>query len=97
LDLGQVIALQAIDGSWGDVGQLCDLGHGRVAEFGILDGDVERSTISATISGVAILRTQCEERAPAWRMIELKALKWLAQRCPAFEKLIEEAVRQLSV
>jgi hypothetical protein len=96
LDLGDVTALQEIDGSWGNADELFELAKCRIAEFSALAGAKEANAIFATIVGVAILRARFQDKAPAWRMIEGKALKWLSGRCAEFEQLIDEAVRQLS-
>jgi hypothetical protein len=96
VDLGDVTALQAFDGSWGNAGQLFDLIQRRVAEFSVLSREAKRKAIFATIVGIAILRAKFAEKEPAWRIVERKALKWLAARDAGFEELIEEAVRQLA-
>jgi hypothetical protein len=71
------------------------LGH-RIPKFSALSGRTEENEIFATIVAVAILRTKFREKAPAWRIIERKALNWPSVCCPEVEALIAEAVRRLS-
>jgi hypothetical protein len=94
--LSAITSRQAIDGSWGNVEELFDLAKCRVAEFTSLAGAEEAPAIFATIVAVAILRAKFQDKAPAWKMIEGKAIRWLSGRCADCEQLIEEAARQLS-
>jgi hypothetical protein len=95
-DLRSVTSLQSINGSWTSVDALFELISRRIPLFSSLAGHAEADAVFATIIGVAILRTKFQDRAPAWRMIEAKAVKWLTGRCDDFRALIDEAVRQLS-
>jgi hypothetical protein len=50
----------------------------RIRLFRALAGHAEAGAVFATIIGVAIRRMKCQDKAPAWKMPEPKAVKWLA-------------------
>jgi hypothetical protein len=64
--------------------------------FPELDGIERADQVFATIVAIAILTAEFRDQAPAWTMIEKKAIKWLGLRHVEFEPLRARAIAELS-
>jgi hypothetical protein len=71
----ELIALQTVDGYWASAEQLQTAAGLHVDCPSDLAGI---PSVFATVLAIAILRTRFLDRKSQWRMIERKALRWLA-------------------
>jgi hypothetical protein len=87
----ELTALQTVDGCWASADQLQAVAGVRVECPSDL---VATPSVFATLLAIAILRTRFSDRRGQWRMIERKALRWLADQIG--DAAVEAAIDQLT-
>jgi hypothetical protein len=92
----RIVELQTLEGAWSDEEAIVNLSGKGVALFGPLKN--ESGAAFATVLAVALLRHRCAERQSSWRLLERKALAFLARTLgdPSLvERLISKAITLL--